>query len=165
MSRAWVGLGSNLGSDLGNSAAHIQAALSALDGLPDTSCLRASRLYRSAPIGPQDQDDFCNAVAELETQIPATALLKQLLEIEQEHQRKRTRRWGPRSLDLDLLLYGDLMLNTAFLKLPHPRMHERAFVLVPMAELEPTLEIPQRGAVSHLLRALSEQQIALWDSP
>ncbi len=158
MSVAWVGLGSNLG----DSAAHIQAAIDEISTLAKTRCLRTSELYRSAPVGPQDQPDFCNAVAALETGLSAQALLENLLEIEQQHQRVRTRRWGPRSLDLDLLLYDDLMHNTPELQLPHPRMHVRAFVLAPMAELTPGLNIPGQGQVKTLLADITDQQISLW---
>lgn len=160
MNCAWVGLGSNLDDP----AAHIKTAMEQLGRLPTTRCLRVSRLYHSAPVGPQDQPDFCNAVAELHTALAPLPLLSALLQIEQKHKRTRHRRWGPRSLDLDLLLYENLMMNTATLQLPHPRMHERAFVLRPLAELEPGLEIPGQGPAGELLANVGGQAVSLWNS-
>ena len=157
---AWVGLGSNLGDN----EAHIKRAFAQLDAAAHTQCKRISSLYRSAPIGPQDQADFCNAVAQLTTELSALELLDWLLQLEASHQRKRSRRWGPRSLDLDLLLYDDQRHNSATLTLPHPRLHERAFVLVPLAELAPTLEIPGLGGVAQLLERVKNQDISLWQT-
>lgn len=160
MGLAWIGLGSNLG----DSAAHIKTAIAQMDDLPKTACLRVSKLYRSAPVGPQDQADYCNAVAQLQTELSAPDLLTNLLGIEQRHQRVRSRRWGPRSLDLDLLLYDDLVLDMHDLQLPHPRLHERAFVLQPLTELAPGVHIPGQGPAVELLPGVSEQVISLWDS-
>lgn len=155
---AWIGLGSNLG----DSAAHVESALVEINALPQIRLLRRSKLYASAPMGPQDQADFCNAVAQVESDLSAQELLDNLLALEQTHQRVRTRHWGPRSLDLDLLLYGEITLDSSKLQLPHPRMHERAFVLVPLAELAPDLVIPGQGQVMDLLTAVSDQTIESW---
>jgi 2-amino-4-hydroxy-6-hydroxymethyldihydropteridine diphosphokinase len=146
--RAWVALGSNLDDP----CARVRAALAALGDLPHTRCLRRSHLYRSAPWGPVAQPDFVNAVAELETALPARALLDALLALERRHGRMRgAARWGPRRIDLDLLLHGDLVCNESGLALPHPRMSERAFVLAPMAELQPDLVVPGHGTIAQLL--------------
>lgn len=125
-----------LGANLGDAVAAVRAAFDALAGLPQTTLVRQSSLYRSAPVdatGP----DFINAVAELRTRLPAAALLSALQAIEQDAGRVRPYRNAPRTLDLDLLLYGDERIATAALTVPHPRMGERAFVLVPLAEIAP----------------------------
>ena len=145
--RAWVGLGSNLREP----RQQIDAALQALAAIPQTQLLRASRLYRTPPWGRLDQPDFINAVAELATTLAPEALLAQLRRIEHDAGRQRLERWGPRSLDLDLLLHGDARIDTETLQLPHPRLHERAFVLVPLAELAPELWIEPHGRVIDLL--------------
>lgn len=129
---AFVALGANLGDAVGA----VRAAFQALAGLPETTLVRRSSLYRSAPVeatGP----DFINAVAELRTRLPAAALLAALQAIEQGAGRARPYRNAPRTLDLDLLLFGDERIATAALTVPHPRMAERAFVLVPLAEIAP----------------------------
>ena len=134
-SRAYVGLGANLGADL---LATLTQAAQALAALPDTRLLALSSAWRSAPVdagGP----DFLNAVAALETGLPPLELLDALQAIEQAHGRERPYRNAPRTLDLDLLLYGDLVLDTARLTLPHPRLAERAFVLRPLLEIAPDL--------------------------
>ena len=139
--RAFVALGSNL-SDPADQVNH---AFSELDTLPDTRLIARSSLYRSAPWGYADQPDFINAVAEIETRLDARTLLEMLLEI--EHKRGRVREFlnSPRVLDLDLLLYGSLTHHEHGLTLPHPRMHERAFVLLPLTEIAPECIIPGHG--------------------
>lgn len=141
---AWIGLGANLG----DARAALRGAVAALNALPDTRVLRVSSLYRSAPVdagGP----DYLNAVAELDTTLAPLALLHALQAIEQAAGRERPYRNAPRTLDLDLLLYGDERLEGAELTVPHPRMGERAFVLLPLAELEPGLvSAAQRAAVA-----------------
>lgn len=154
--RAYVGLGSNIGTPL----AQLDAAFAALASLPDTALLRRSRVFRTPPWGVTEQPDFFNAVAELETGLDATALLAHLRRIEADAGRERLERWGPRSLDLDLLIHGDTQSDTAELELPHPRMHTRAFVLVPLAELAPDLVLPPHGRVVDLLAALDRGGIA-----
>jgi 2-amino-4-hydroxy-6-hydroxymethyldihydropteridine diphosphokinase len=144
---AFVGLGSNLDDP----ERQIETALAALDALPSTRLVRRSRRYRTEPVGYADQPDFVNAVAELETGLDPQALLHQLLALEQAHRRVRGRRNGPRTLDLDLLLYDGRQLDEPGLTLPHPRMHERAFVLVPLHEIAPQADVPGHGRVSALL--------------
>lgn len=147
MARAYVGLGSNQTDPVDQ----LRRALLELDLLPRTRLAAQSPLYRSAPVGPPDQPRFINAVAALETALDATALLDGLQAIEQAHGRIRTRRWGPRTLDLDLLLYDDLRRDDPRLTLPHPRLHERAFVLQPLHAIAPDLWIPGHGRVVDLL--------------
>lgn len=132
--RVFVGLGANLG----DAAATLRAAFEALDALPGTRCIARSGLYRSAPVdagGP----DYVNAVAELRTKMQPEVLLQALQSIEARFGRERPYHHAPRTLDLDLLLYGDRCIKTPELTVPHPRMHARAFVLVPLAELAPQL--------------------------
>lgn len=149
---AFVGLGGNLGAV----AATLRAATDALAQLPATRLLRASRLYRTPAWGLEQQPDFINGVVALETTLAPRELLDALLRIEREFGRERDHglRWGPRTLDLDLLLHGDAMVESAGLRLPHPHLHERAFVLVPLAEIAPALVIPGRGDVKSLLAAV-----------
>lgn len=142
--RAVVGLGGNLGDP----AATLRAVLPALDGLPDTRLVRGSRLYRTPAWGKRDQPDFVNAAALLETALPPRALLDGLLTVERAFGRDRgseTGRWGPRTLDLDLLLYGDRVVDEPGLTVPHPRLHERAFALLPLVEVWPQAVIPGIG--------------------
>ncbi len=145
--RCYIGLGSNLDDP----RAHVSTALKQLAELPDTELVAASSLYRSDPVGPQDQPDFVNAVAELSTRLTPEALLDQLQSLEQAHRRVRERHWGPRTLDLDILLYGDSQLATERLVVPHSHMRERSFVLWPLAEIAPTLALPDGTSLSELL--------------
>lgn len=146
---AFIGLGSNLNQP----AAQIERALAALAALPDTELRRRSGLYGSRPMGPADQPDYVNAVAQVETRLSPEDLLTALLAIERRQGRERSpaQRNGPRTLDLDLLLHGDAVHSDPNLTLPHPGAHERDFVLVPLAEIAPDLVIPGRGAVRDLL--------------
>ncbi|TKR33622.1 2-amino-4-hydroxy-6-hydroxymethyldihydropteridine diphosphokinase [Luteimonas gilva] len=158
---AFVGLGGNVG----DAAATLRAAFGELEALPSTRLLRASRLYRTPAWGLEDQPDFVNAAAMLETALPARELLAHLLAIERAHGRERDadRRWGPRTLDLDLLLYGDAVLDEAGLHLPHPRLHERAFALMPLAEIAPKATIPGVGPVAEALAKLPTDSISVLD--
>jgi 2-amino-4-hydroxy-6-hydroxymethyldihydropteridine diphosphokinase len=135
---AYVGLGSNLEDP----AKQVETALQELDRLPRTRLVRRSTLHRTAPVGYLDQPDFINAVAELETDLPAERLLAELQALEARHGRVRSFPNAPRTLDLDLLLFGDLVVETERLTLPHPRMRERAFVLEPLREIAPDLDLP-----------------------
>lgn len=153
MTLAYVGIGSNL-DDPKN---HIRLAFDDLARIPGTDVVKRSSLYRSAPVGYADQPDFVNAVAEIETSLPASRLLAELKEIETRHGRRRSFRNAPRSLDLDILLYGELTMSLAHLTLPHPRMHERAFVLKPLYEVAPHASIPGVGAVKDCLEKTAEQ--------
>ena len=152
---AFVGLGGNLG----DAAASVRDAFVALGRLPGTRLLRASRLYRTPAWGVTAQPDFVNAVAMIETTLAPTALLQELLRIERDAGRDRladgSDRWGPRTLDLDLLLYGDAVIDVPGLSVPHPHMHERAFVLVPLLEIAPDARIPGRAAVADALAAMA----------
>jgi 2-amino-4-hydroxy-6-hydroxymethyldihydropteridine diphosphokinase len=152
--QACIGLGANLG----DAAAAVQGALQALDALPETRLLRASRLYRTPAWGKTEQPAFVNAAAVLETGLDARALLDAMLAIERDFGRDRAAdgsdRWGARTLDLDLLLYGDQVIDEAGLHVPHPHLHERAFALVPLVEIAPDLVIPGRGRASDLVAAM-----------
>ncbi len=155
---ACVGLGGNLG----DVATAIEQACAALDSLPATRVLRRSRLYRTPAWGMTAQPDFINAAALLSTRLAPAALLAELLRIEREAGRNRdaqSGRWGPRALDLDLLLYGDVVIAQPGLSVPHPHLHERAFVLVPLAEIAPNALVPGRGRVDGLLAAVDAQGI------
>ncbi len=156
--RAWIGLGANLGDAAGTLA----GAIDAIDALPCTQVVRVSSLYRSAPVDAQGPD-FVNAVAEVETTLSPCALLGQLLAIEAAEGRQRPYRNAPRTIDLDLLLASDvdgpLRIDTPSLALPHPRMHRRAFVLAPLAELDAQLVVPGHGRVAELLAACAGQRI------
>lgn len=154
---AYVGLGSNLAQPI----SQVEQALQALASLPGTTLIAHSSLYRTRPVGPQDQPDFVNAVAGLSTALLPEELLDELQHLEQQQGRVRSgERWGPRSLDLDLLLYGGQVIASERLQVPHPRMTERAFVLYPLAEIAPIdLEIPGKGQLRELLETLSEDGI------
>ncbi len=158
--RAFVALGSNLGDPL----ATVQAAFAALRVLPETTLLAASSLYRSAPVGLRNQPDFINAVAALDTRLGAEALLDELFAIEARFGRRRDFHHAPRTLDLDLLLYGRDVRESARLTLPHPRMHERAFVLLPLVEIDPDAVVPGRGPAAALLDGVREQKLIRLDS-
>lgn len=148
MDIAFIGLGSNLADP----RRQLQSALRELDALSGTRLLRHSRLYRSAPWGEREQPDFVNAVAMIETALTPRELLDALLGIERAAGRVRDgRRWGPRVLDLDILLYGDRILSESGLRVPHPHLAERAFVLLPLAEIVPDLHVPDAGQVATLL--------------
>lgn len=148
---AWLGLGSNQQ----HPAAQLTEALTRLQKVAGIEILETSAFYRTPPWGDAQQDDFVNAVARIDTRFEPGPLLAVLQSIETTMGRQRTqRRWGPRLIDLDLLLVGDRLIQTAELELPHPRMHQRAFVLLPISELNAKLEIPGRGRVSLLLEKL-----------
>ena len=156
--RAFVGLGANLGDP----RAAVTEALRQLAALPDSTLMATSSLYRTAPVdatGPA----FVNAVAELRTTLSPHDLLHRLQAIEQAHGRERPYRNAPRTLDLDLLLVDGCMIDDAELTLPHPRLHQRAFVLVPLAELAPGLCVPGRGSVNDLLAEVRDQSITRLD--
>jgi 2-amino-4-hydroxy-6-hydroxymethyldihydropteridine diphosphokinase len=145
MTRAYVGLGANLGDREGT----IRAAVAALPGVVAVSSLR-----ETDPVGKTDQPRFLNGVAALDTELSARELLDTLLTVERKLGRERRERWGPRTIDLDLLLYGDETVDEPGLTVPHPRLHERRFVLEPLAELDPELFVPGRGNVKDLLAEL-----------
>ena len=152
---AYVGLGANLG----NPAETVRKALIELSRLPDTSVRRASSLYRSAPVGYVAQPDYVNAVAELQTGLGARELLDHLLSLEARAGRARTFADAPRTLDLDLLTYGEDRLDEPGLSVPHPRMHRRRFVLEPLVELDPDFVIPAQGRARDALAAVLDQPV------
>lgn len=162
MEVAYIGLGSNLADP----ERQVELGLRALARLPQSRLLRRSRAYRSAPWGRIDQPEFVNAVAAIETGLAPRGLLDALLSIERQAGRERdTTRWGPRVLDLDVLLYGDRAFDEPGLHVPHPHLHERAFVLMPLAEVAPDLLVPGRGAVAALLRKVETAGCRPVDSP
>jgi 2-amino-4-hydroxy-6-hydroxymethyldihydropteridine diphosphokinase len=152
--RVFVGLGANLGDAITS----VRAAMLQLDSLPETSFVAGSALYRSAPLdaaGP----DYVNAVAELRTELEPADLLTQLQSLEQAFGRRRPYHHAPRTLDLDLLFYGDRRIHAPALTVPHPRAHQRAFVLAPLAELAPAWRLPDGRSVTMALATLPDQRI------
>ena len=159
MTVAYVGLGSNLG----DARAHVLRAFEDMARLPETRLEARSALYRSAPLDAPGQADYVNAAAGVDTELSAAQLLAALQDIERRHGRERPYANAPRTLDLDLLLYDEAAFESAMLTLPHPRMHQRAFVLAPLAELDPRLEVPGRGSVRELLARCAGQRVARLD--
>jgi 2-amino-4-hydroxy-6-hydroxymethyldihydropteridine diphosphokinase len=152
---AYVGIGANLG----DARAAVADALARLAHLPESTLMAHSLSYRTAPID-SSGDDYINAVACLDTALPAHELLAALFGIEQAHGRERPYRNAPRTLDLDILLYGDQQIDLPSLHVPHPRMQERAFVLAPLLEIAPDIEIPGRGPARQFLPAVAGQAIS-----
>jgi 2-amino-4-hydroxy-6-hydroxymethyldihydropteridine diphosphokinase len=150
---AFIGLGANLDDP----CAQVQRAFGELARLPQSTLVAKSSLWRSAPVGYASQPEFINAVAELETGLSAEALLGELQNVESAHGRERSFPNAPRTLDLDLLLFGDEVRDSPRLTLPHPHMHERAFVLGPLVEISPQAEIPGRGSARANLQMLKDQ--------
>ena len=155
--RVFIALGANLGEPV----AQLLTAMTRLAQLPHTQFLQRSSFYASAPVGYTDQPDFVNAVCELETTLSAPDLLAALLAIETANGRERAFKNSPRTLDLDLILYGQQQINLPQLTVPHPRMHQRAFVLLPLLEIAPELEIPGLGAANAFLPQVAEQVLML----
>lgn len=155
MVRAVIGLGANLGDP----AAQLRTAIAAIGRIADTRVLAVSSFYRTAPVGYLEQPEFVNAAVTVETTLAPRALLDALQAIEAAAGRERRFKDAPRTLDLDILLYGDERIDTPALNVPHPRLHERAFVLVPLAELAPQLMIPGLGGIGAMLPAVADQAI------
>jgi 2-amino-4-hydroxy-6-hydroxymethyldihydropteridine diphosphokinase len=155
MPRAFIAIGSNLQQP----RLQVEQAFMALCGLSGTRVTRHSSLYRTAPVGYDNQPDFINAVAEVETGLEPLELLKELLTLESFQGRERPFPNAPRVLDLDLLLYNDVVMQTPELTLPHPRMHTRGFVLLPLQEIAPDLVIPGRGTVESLAAHCLDQGV------
>lgn len=141
LKRCYLGLGGNLTNELGTPSQHIHKAIHSLQAHPDVAVVKVSSLYVSKPMGPQDQPDFINVVVEIDTTLTAADLLTLCQQLEQQAQRVRLRRWGERSLDVDVLLYAEDQIDTETLTVPHPGLTQRNFVLIPLAELNPTLKI------------------------
>ena len=160
--RAYIAIGGNLG----DRRAYLQAGIKEIAALPGTHLAAISRAYETQAVGPVAQPDFLNAVLAIETALAPAALLAALLAAEKKHQRQRRIHWGPRTLDLDLLLYGERTVHSADLTLPHPRMHERRFVLVPLCEIAPRLSHPITGRpFAAYLAALADDGDALAVTP
>ncbi len=163
--RATIALGSNLNQP----ECQVRTAIEALDDPPSLVLLAVSALYRTAPVGgPADQPDYCNAVADVRTVLEPLELLDRLQAIEVAHGRPPANRrppgeWAARTLDLDILLLGGRVIRHPRLCVPHPRLHERAFVLVPLADLDPAREIPGHGQVADLLRQVDRTGVSLWE--
>lgn len=155
MATVFLGLGSNLG----DKEANIHGALDRLSHSPDIRVERVSSLYESAPIGRVDQPNFINAAAVIETDLSPAHLLHALQVIEREMGRVHTIQWGPRVIDIDILLYDDAAIETPELSIPHPHMTERAFVMVPLAEVAPDLKLPDGRTPQEDLKKLSNQQV------
>ncbi len=160
--RAYIGIGSNLDDPV----AQVQCAFQALSDLPACTGVVRSPLYRTAPVGgPPDQPDYINAVAALDTRLMPEELLQALQALEAAQGRVRTVRWGARTVDLDVLLYGQMIRNDPWLTLPHPRLHQRTFVLQPLHDIAPLLTIPGRGTLMELLKSCPHQAITRLEPP
>ena len=145
---AYIGIGSNLDDPL----ARVRSAFASLSRLDGTRLIRASGIYRTAPMGPVEQPDFYNAAAGLLTQLQPLVLLRSLKELELQLGREAsTRRWGPRQIDFDVLVYGDVVMQEQALTLPHPGLVQRAFALVPLADIAPEMRVPGAGRVADLV--------------
>lgn len=151
----FLGLGSNQKQPL----QQIGRAFSALQALPKSKDARCSPLYHSPPMGPQEQPDYVNAVVRMVTRLAPHLLLREMQAIERAQGRVRGVRWGPRTLDIDLLVYGDLVLDTSDLQVPHPGITQRAFVLFPLFDISPDLNIPGLGKVSELIRCVNAKEV------
>jgi 2-amino-4-hydroxy-6-hydroxymethyldihydropteridine diphosphokinase len=152
MANHWIKCFIGLGSNLDNPVTQVATALLELERLDQCRNLIHSSLYRSDPVGPPGQPDYINAVASLETSLQPLELLDAMQAIEQQHQRVRIQHWGPRTLDLDLLLFGDQLINNDRLTVPHPYLQERNFVLFPLAEIAPELSIPAGKTLPEYLK-------------
>ncbi|NNS07824.1 2-amino-4-hydroxy-6-hydroxymethyldihydropteridine diphosphokinase [Erwinia sp. JH02] len=159
MIRVYLALGSNLADPLHQ----VQSALNALAAIPDTTLVATSSLYRTPPYGPPDQPDFLNAAVALDTRLDAESLLKHTQRIELEQGRvRKAHRWGPRTLDLDIMLFGEQTLNTPRLTVPHYDMHNRAFMLLPLLEIAPELCLPDGTRLADILATLDSSSIRRW---
>ncbi len=149
-----------MGSNIGDRLDYLQGGLDGLFDTPRITFLAVSPVYETTPVGGPEQPDYLNAVVIAETSMPAQAVLERCLSLEDAYGRVRDELWGPRTLDLDLIIYGDEVSNSPGLTLPHPRAHERAFVLAPWLDADPQAQIPGCGPVADLLAALGTAGIA-----
>ena len=149
----------SLGSNLNQPQEQIKTAFAELNQLPFTRLLKQSGLWTSQPIGPQDQPDFVNAAALIATQLEPLALLDELQALERLHQRVKTRHWGERTLDIDIICYDQQFLRSPRLNLPHPEAKNRAFVLLPLMQLNPELHLPKQGTIADLAKQVADQEI------
>jgi 2-amino-4-hydroxy-6-hydroxymethyldihydropteridine diphosphokinase len=161
MTIVYIGLGSNLESNAQSPLQHITTAIQSLGDIQSTHVVGRSSLYKSKPVGPQDQDDYINAVVQIETELEALELLNNLQAIENEHGRERNERWGPRTLDLDILMFGDEIIQNDRIAVPHVEMSNRSFVLVPLAEIDSECVIPGKGSVRELLTNLDQSGLEI----
>ncbi|MFT5260761.1 MAG: 2-amino-4-hydroxy-6-hydroxymethyldihydropteridine diphosphokinase [Gammaproteobacteria bacterium] len=159
MALVYIGLGANLDQP----QQQLEQALHELAQLPNTELIEHSSLYHSKPVGPQDQPDYINAVALLETQLEPLVLLDALQQLEQDHGRIRNRHWGERTLDLDIILIDNQVINNERLQVPHPHAQQRSFVLIPLSEINPALTFPDGTAVEQLLTELDNDLIRIRD--
>ena len=157
MNKVYIALGSNLA----NPQAQLTAALQALNALSDSRLTAVSSFYQSKPLGPQDQPDYVNAVACLETSLAPLALLDELQRIEHEQGRVRLRRWGERTLDLDILLYADHIIQSERLTVPHYDMHQREFVIIPLTEIAPHLVLPNGQSIQTLAQKFADHHMVI----
>ncbi len=159
MTRLYLALGSNLADPLHQ----VDAALTALDAIPETVRVATSSFYRTPPYGPADQPDYLNVVVALESQLTPEALLNHTQRIELEHGRvRKAERWGPRTLDIDIMLFGNQVIHTPRLTVPHYDMYNRAFMLLPLLEIAPGLRLPDGRPLSGVVAALDCSEITLW---
>lgn len=159
MSLVYIGLGANLDQP----QQQLEQALIELAQLPNSKLITQSSLYHSKPVGPQDQPDYVNAVALLETELSPLKLLDALQQLEQDHGRIRKRHWGERTLDLDIILIDDLVINSERLTVPHPFAQQRSFVIYPLFEISPTLSFPNGKSLEQLLTELDNDLIRIPD--
>ncbi|PMO96415.1 2-amino-4-hydroxy-6-hydroxymethyldihydropteridine diphosphokinase [Vibrio breoganii] len=160
MINAYIAVGSNLGDPV----AQAKQAIESLRDLPRSRVIKASSLYSSTPMGPQNQPDYINAVVKIETELQPLELLDNTQKIENEQGRvRKEERWGPRTLDLDIILYGDETIDQPRLVVPHYGMREREFVLYPLLEIEPNLILPDGSALSQLIESVDRNGLQVWD--
>ncbi|MCZ6802911.1 MAG: 2-amino-4-hydroxy-6-hydroxymethyldihydropteridine diphosphokinase [Proteobacteria bacterium] len=157
MTIAYIGLGSNMDSP----RQHITTAIQSLGEIQSTRIVIVSSLYKSKPMGPQNQGDYINAVVQIETEMGPTELLDCLQAIENEHGRVRVEHWGPRTIDLDILMFGNEIIQNDRLTVPHPEITNRPFVIVPLAEIDPACVIPEEGLVSDLILRIDQDGLEL----
>ena len=155
MITAYIALGSNLNTPV----EQLHSALNAISQLPNTHFVTTSSFYKSKPLGPQDQPDYVNAVAKIETELSPLALLDELQRIENEQGRVRLRRWGERTLDLDILLYGNEIIQNERLTIPHYDMHNREFVIVPLFEIASDLALPNTQLLADLVKQFDDHEM------
>ena len=162
MIRVYIALGSNLAQPL----QQVNTALEALEHIPRTRLIACSPLYRTKPLGPQNQPDYLNAVVALDTQLPPEQLLDHTQAIERNQGRvRKDERWGPRTLDLDMMLYGDLVIDTERLTVPHYGLKQREFMLYPLADIAPDLVFPDGETLAECLQRVPKNGMTLWHQP
>lgn len=162
MITAYIAIGSNLGDPV----AQAERAIEALKQIPKSEFIAASRLYSSTPMGPHDQPDYINAVVAIKTDLTAIELLDSTQAIEQKQGRvRKEERWGPRTLDLDIILFGNEMIESERLTVPHYGMKQREFVLYPLAEIAPDLTLPDGTEINELLKIVDRNGLCIWQAP